>query len=224
VWRVEPRSGIFKAVERTWIVQGERVGLTAMVREEFVARWDLYNDPALAMSLGYSIRGLDLAAPAKPPVTREHREALWEFMLTSAVAPFDIRAVEDQRLLGECSLSRITWPRASADLAIAILDPADRGRGYGSEAVILLAALAFDCYGLRRVVMRYLAVNEAAVNGVARHAEPAGGRIVGIEREAEWAYGAYQDAVTMEFLASEFQPHPATAHLRELPTKLELQG
>jgi hypothetical protein len=48
--------------------------------------------------------------------------------------------------------------------------------------------------------------------------------VVGIEREAEWAFGEYQDCVIMEVLASDFPPHPATAHLREAPARLELPG
>jgi RimJ/RimL family protein N-acetyltransferase len=211
-------------VQRTWIVQGENVGLTALMREEFIARWDLYNDPSLAMMLAYPAPGTDAAAPAKPPVTRENREALWDLIVSRGVLAFEIRGAEDQRLMGECSLSRVAWPRGSAEIAVALFDPADRGRGYGSEAVLLLIAYAFDGYGLHRVIMRYLAVNDAAVQACARSGEAAGGRVVGIEREAEWAFGGYQDCVIMEVLASDFPPHPATAHLREAPSRLELPG
>lgn len=211
-------------MERTWIVRGERVGLTAIVREEFVARWDVYNDPELALMLSYPAPGTDASAPARPPVTRENRERLWDLIQASGAAAFEIRSSDDQRLIGECSLSRIAWPRGSAEVAVAILDPDDRGRGYGTEAVLLLIAYAFDGYGLHRVVLRYLAVNDPAVNAVSNSAEAVGARIVGIEREAEWAYGSYQDCVIMEVLASEFPPHPATAHLREGPATLGLPG
>jgi RimJ/RimL family protein N-acetyltransferase len=211
-------------MDRTWIVLGERVGLTAMMREEFIARWDLYNDPALGMLMSYPVASASPAAPTKPPVTRENREAVWELIVSRGILAFDIRTADDQRFLGECSLSRITWPRGSAEIAVAILDPAERGRGYGTEAVQLMSAYAFDGYGLHRVVMRYLAVNDAVVTACERSAEAAGGRVVGVEREAEWAFGAYQDTVIMEVLAADFPPHPATAHLREAPSRLELQS
>jgi hypothetical protein len=45
-----------------------------------------------------------------------------------------------------------------------------------------------------------------------------------MEREAEWAFGGYQDIVIMEILAADFPPHPATAHLRDAPAKIELSG
>jgi RimJ/RimL family protein N-acetyltransferase len=124
--------------------------------------------------------------------------------------------------VGECSLSRVTWPGGSAEIAVAILDRDDRGHGYGTEATQLLAAYAFDGYGLHRVVLRYLAVNEAVVRACERSAAAVGGRVVGIEREAEWAFGARQDCVLMEILAADFPPHPATEHLRATPSRVEL--
>ena len=155
-------------------------------------------------------------------MTREQREALWERVVSRDIRGFDIRGVEDQRLIGECSLSRITWPRGSAEIAVAIFDGDDRGRGHGTEAVQLLIAYGIDCFGLNRLSMRYLAVNDAVVRACERSADAIGGRIVGIERQGEWAFGAHQDCVIMEFLATDFPPHPATAHLREAPSRVEL--
>jgi RimJ/RimL family protein N-acetyltransferase len=211
-------------MDRTWVVLGERVGLTALVREEFIARWDLYNDPSLGMMLTHPTSAGATGSPSKPPLTRESREQLWELVTSRYLLGFDIRTAEDQRFVGECSLSRITWPAGSAEIAVAIIDPADRGRGLGSEAVTLLIAYGFDGLGLHRVTMRYLVVNEAAVGAIERDAAAVGGRVVGVEREAEWAFGRYQDCATLEVLASDFPPHPATAHLRESAAGVELPG
>jgi RimJ/RimL family protein N-acetyltransferase len=207
-------------MDRTWIVVGERVGLTALVRETFIDRWDLYNDPEIGMLLSFPTTPTSGWGPAKPPITRDNREALWDLIVRRELLGFEIRTVEDQRFVGECSLSRIAWPRGSAEIAVGIFDRTDRGRGYGSEAGMLLAAYGFDGCGLHRLILRYLAVNEAAVRACEREAELAGGRIVGVEREAEWAFGARQDCLIMEILRSDFPPHPATAHLRELPVRV----
>ena len=211
-------------MDRTWIVLGERVGLTALMREEFIARWDTYNDPSLGMLLTHPTTPASPTAPTKAPVTREDREAVWEYVCSPSVRGFEIRAAEDQRFIGECSLSGITWPSGCAEIAVAVIDPADRGRGLGSEAVTLLVAYAFDGLGLHRVTMRYLAANEAAVRAIANRADSAGARVVGVEREAAWAYGSHQDCVLLEVLATDFPPHPATAHLREAPARVELPG
>jgi len=211
-------------MDRRWIVLGERVGLTALVREEFIARWDIYNDPTLGMMLTHPTAAGASGSPTKPPLTRESREAIWDLVTSRYLLGFDIRAAADQRFVGECSLSRITWPAGSAEIAVAIIDPADRGSGLGTEAVMLMVAYGFDGLGLHRVTMRYLAVNEAAVRAIERSADAVGGRVVGVEREAEWAFGDYQDCVILEVLASDFPPHPATAHLREAPRRVQLPG
>lgn len=210
---------IGRAMDRRWIVLGERVGLTALVREEFLERWDLYNDPELTMYLAFAVSA-SAGGPTKPPVTRDNREAVWDSIVAREFLGFEIQTADDRRFVGECSLSRISWPRGSAEIAVAIFDPADRGRGYGSEAVTLMAAYGFDGCGLHRVTMRYLAVNDAAVRAIERDAAAVGGRIVGVEREAEWAFGAYQDCMTLEILRDDFPPHPATAHLRGVPAQV----
>ncbi len=197
-----------------WLVRGERVGLVAPPREEFVERWIDYNDPRLSMLTAFptsrSARGWTL----KPPVAREHREALRDAVCSRAILAFDVHVVDGGRFVGEAGLSGIEWPRASADIAACIFDPAERARGHGAEAVLLLAAYAFDALGLERIVIRYLSVNEAVVRATERVAAAVGGRLVGIEREAEWAFGALRDRMVMECVRDDFPPHPATAHLR----------
>jgi len=188
------------------------VGLAAPDREEFVDRWDRYNDPRIGMLAAFQTAGA--AAIYKPPLTREHRESVWQAVLEQRLIAFDIRAVDDGRFVGEAGLARAAWPRGSADIAVALFDPEDRGRGFGTEAVVLLLAYGFDGLRLNRMVLRYLSVNDAVVQAVERSAAAAGARLVGIEREAEWAYGARRDRMIVEVLSEEFPPHSATAHLR----------
>jgi len=195
-----------------WLVRGEMVGLAAPDREEFVDRWDRYNDPRIGMLAAFQTAGA--AAIYKPPLTREHRESVWQAVLEQRLIAFDIRAVDDGRFVGEAGLARAAWPRGSADIAVALFDPEDRGRGFGTEAVVLLLAYGFDGMRLNRMVLRYLSVNDAVVQAVERSAAAAGARLVGIEREAEWAYGARRDRMIVEVLREEFPPHSATAHLR----------
>ena len=84
-------------MQRKWIVAGERVGLTAIVREEFIARWDAYNDPELAMLLTYPTSQRSAVGLTRPPVTREQREAAWETISESpAIAAFDVRMVDEE--------------------------------------------------------------------------------------------------------------------------------
>ena len=169
----------------TWLARGHGVGLVAPRREEFIDRWVDYNDPRLSMLTAFPTSRSALGAPLKPPVAREHREALWEAVCARAILAFDLRVVEDGRFVGEAGLS-----------------------------VLLLTAYAFDALGLERILIRYLSVNEAVVRATERTAAAVGGRLVGIEREAEWAFGAHRDRMVMECVREDFPPHPATAQLR----------
>lgn len=197
---------------RDWLVAGNLVGLVMPERDEFIARWDLYNDAQLGMLATFQTAGASTIA--KPPVTREHREDVWNASVEGALMAFDLCAVEDGRFVGEAGLSRVAWPEASGDIGVLVFDPEDRGRGFGTEAVILLAAYAFDALGLHRLTLHYLAVNEAVTHAVERSAPAVGGRLTGVEREAEWAFGAYCDRLVLEVKRDDFPPHPATARFR----------
>jgi RimJ/RimL family protein N-acetyltransferase len=198
----------------TWIVRGNRIGLTAPRREEFLARWELHNDPELGMLYGLPSLPSSPLAPTLPPYSREQHEALWECIASRSVLAFDARQVSDGRFIAEAYLTRLSWPHGSAELSLAVVDPADRQQRFALEALRLVCAYAFDVVGVNRIVLRALALNEPLVRGFERHAETVGARKVGVEREAVWAFGGYQDVVVIEILKREFPPHPATAHLR----------
>lgn len=196
-----------------WLAVGHRVALAQPEREEFVARWDLYNDAQLGMLATFQTAGT--AVIAKPPVTREHREAVWDALAEGAIMAYDLRDVADDRFVGEVGLSRVAWPDGSGDIGVLVFDPDDRGRGYGTEAVLLVAAYAFDALRLHRLTIRYLAANQAVAQAVERSAGAAGARLVGIERDAEWAFGGYRDRLVIEVTRDNFPPHPATARFRD---------
>jgi RimJ/RimL family protein N-acetyltransferase len=200
-----------------WIVKGERIGLTAPRKEEFLARWDLHNDPVLGMLVGLpSLPGASHAGTL-PPYTREQHETLWDAIAARAVIAFDLREVDGGRAVGEAYLIRLFAPHGSCELTLAVLDPDDRRKHFAIEALKLVCAYAFDVLGANRVALRTLAVNEPLVRGFERHADSIGARKVGVEREALWAFGGYQDVVLIEILKRDFPPQPETTHLRRPP-------
>jgi [ribosomal protein S5]-alanine N-acetyltransferase len=207
---------------RASIVAGERVVLTAPARDEFVARWDLFNDPMLSMLLGSPVLAHGPHVRTMPPVTREHREALYEQHVARRVLCFEVRlAGGDRRCVGEAYLAELSWPRACGELGVAILSPDDRREGYGTEAAGLVCAYAFDGLGLNRISLRFPAENEAAAAATERAASALGARQVGVERQAEWLFGRHADVAVWEVLRRDFPPHPATAELRTPPGEFE---
>ena len=203
---------------RAVIVAGERVMLTAPARDEFADRWTAFNDPLLAALLGSPTFVSGLARRTMPPVTREHREALYDQHVARALLCFDVRLTgPDDRCVGEGYISDLSWPRASGELAVVIFTAEDRGKGYGSEAIVLLSAYAFDGLGVNRLSLRFTVDNEGAVASAERLARMTGARKVGEERQAEWAFGRHVDVVVWEVLRRDFPPHPATEQLRRPP-------
>ncbi len=64
---------------------------------------------------------------------------------------FTIRSKDDNRLLGFVRLEGIEWTHRSSSLKIAIGDQADRGQGYGSDALGLMLRFAFNELNLNRL-------------------------------------------------------------------------
>jgi RimJ/RimL family protein N-acetyltransferase len=56
---------------------------------------------------------------------------------------FQIRTLDEERLLGFCQLYHIEWPHGTAWIQIGIGSPSDRGQGYGSEAISMLLRIAY---------------------------------------------------------------------------------
>ena len=203
---------------RASIVAGESVVLNAPRRDEFVARWSLFNDPMLAMMLGSPVLAHGVHTRTMPPVSAEYREALYEEHVARRVLCFEVRLADgDGRCVGEAYLADLTWPRASGELCVAIFSPDDRRQGYGTEAATLVCAYAFDGLGLNRISLRFPVENVAATQATERAGPDLRARKVGVEREAEWVFGRHGDVAVWEVLRSDFPAHPATAELRTPP-------
>jgi RimJ/RimL family protein N-acetyltransferase len=72
------------------------------------------------------------------------------------------------RLLGFVQLQGVDWLHGAAELRLGIGAPADRGQGYGSEAVGLILHYAFDELGLHRVGALTYEYNPGAMRFIER--------------------------------------------------------
>ncbi|MCL2466943.1 MAG: GNAT family N-acetyltransferase [Micrococcales bacterium] len=110
-----------------------------------------------------------------------------------------VRTVVRDTLVGEIVLDHIDWESSSAWLSIE-MRPAYRGRGYDTEAVVLMLELAFDEFRLHRI-----GVNLPAVNYRARSMyESLGFRMDGRLRDAHRDGDLWCDAILLSLLADEF--------------------
>ena len=64
---------------------------------------------------------------------------------------FTIRSKVDEKLLGFVRIEGIEWTHGIASMKLAIGDPTERGKGYGSDAMQLILYYAFDELNLYRL-------------------------------------------------------------------------
>ena len=101
---------------------------------------------------------------------------------------------------GEIRLDNVNAQDKRATMAIGISNPALLGKGFGTEAIILLLRHAFGDMGLHRIGIRVLAYNKRAI----RAYEKCGFTVEGRERETAYVNGRWHDDIMMGLLDREF--------------------
>ena len=104
------------------------------------------------------------------------------------------------RFLGGAALQDILFPHNRAELSVSIYNPGDRGKGYGTDAVMVLLWVGFHILGLNSIYLDTMEDNERAI----RVYEKIGFKRVGLLRETEYMDGAYKGLLIMDLLRKEF--------------------
>lgn len=76
---------------------------------------------------------------------------------------YTIRMKSDERLVGFAEMRWIDWANGGAWLSLGIGDPADRRKGYGTQALRLLVNIAFNELNLYRLSVTMPEYNTAAM-------------------------------------------------------------
>jgi len=139
-------------------------------------------------------------APYSSVHYRNHTEWFDAIRRRADLAFFGIRTAADDRLVGSCQLHSIHPVHRSAELQIRIGEEADRGRGYGKEALGMLLRHGFFDRNLHRIQLHVFADNVAAV----RLYSSAGFREEGRLRDAAFIDGSFKAALIMGLLRPEF--------------------
>ena len=109
---------------------------------------------------------------------------------------------EGGKLLGNCGLMDVDHLNRTAEVGIFIGDEGMRGKGFGTEALRLLADYAFNILNIQNLMLRTYDYNGRGI----RSYEKVGFREVGRRRKAHFYGGTYHDVIFMDLLASEFGP------------------
>ncbi len=170
---------------------GERVALGPLRPELYALHTRWVNEP----EVGWNVFGL--------PQTRTlQQESEWldaELQDPHSIY-FLIYAQDKWRPIGTTSLTAIDFRRGTAMFRILIGDPADRGKGLGTEATRLVLDHAFNVLSLHNVMLNVFGFNLAGIRSYAK----AGFREIGRRRECVPRDGKLWDEVFMDCLATEF--------------------
>ena len=102
-------------------------------------------------------------APARPSSEPEVVKWLAELRKTDRTIGFAIRPRDGERLIGTLELDEILWPHRVCGIGLAVGNPDDWGRGYGTRAAQLGLAFAFDEINLYRVTATVFAYNSRSI-------------------------------------------------------------
>jgi RimJ/RimL family protein N-acetyltransferase len=180
---------------RSWFpdrIEGDRVVLRRHVPSNLGAFLRWYADRDVARLTRYQ----------DGPMRRDEIE---RFFAARVVSPDSMAlAVHERstdRLIGTCAFSQLDGDNGSALYHITIGEQDAWGRGYGTEATLLMLEHAFGTLGLHRIALSVFEFNERAIRSYRR----CGFIVEGRAREAIWRDGRWWDELTMSILESEWR-------------------
>lgn len=171
-------------------IRGEKVALGPLDRWFIPLQTAWINDLPTTRTLG---------ADARPRTEAEH-ERWFEHRTTGDHITFAVFDLADMAPVGSVGLFAIDRRHGTCELGVGILDPGRRGKGLGTEAVILITDYAIRDLGMHNVQLSVLAFNAAGIRAYRK----AGFREYGRRREAWLHNGRRWDMVYMQVLATEW--------------------
>ena len=137
------------------LLTGTQVYLTSLTRHDMpvVAEW--YQNTEF-------MRLFD-SGPAYPKTEETLIRWLEEDEKKNTIFPFAVRRVENGLLIGLVVIDDVEWNNRVGGLAIGLGDSAHWGKGYGSEAVQLALAFAFNELNLHRLQLGVFSYNKRAI-------------------------------------------------------------
>jgi len=113
---------------------------------------------------------------------------------------FAILTLDEDKVIGSCGLDGISWHDRTSWVGIGIGERDYWGKGYGTDAMHILARYAFEELGLYRLNLNVFSYNERAI----RSYEKVGYKVEGTVREALHRDGKRYDLVFMGLLREDF--------------------
>jgi RimJ/RimL family protein N-acetyltransferase len=108
---------------------------------------------------------------------------------------------ETDEVIGDIALQSIDSYNRNANIRIAINEPRHQGKGFGSEALLLLLDYGFGIVNLHRIELNVFSYNERAIHTY----EKLGFKREGVQRDALYYNHEYHDSILMSILEDEYR-------------------
>jgi len=129
-----------------------------------------------------------------------------------------ILVIEDKKtkaFLGTTGLHSISKQNGRAEFGMAIHDPKNFGKGYGTDAGRVMLWVGFHVLGLNSIYLYTLAHNVRAQ----RAYQKAGFKKAGVYRQMMFVEGKFNDTIAMDIMRDEFlELYPPGSRVGEPPT------
>lgn len=172
-------------------LRGGKTVLRTLERQHCRELWENYEPteplPSEPLNPGLSIEGADKWF--EDMQSRQGREQVYLGVFT-----------QEGELVGDIQLANINWRNRTATTGLSIARQADRGKGYGTDATLILLRFGFEHLGLHRVTAAIAEYN----SGAQRILEKCGFVQEGRERQAIYSGGRRWDRLAYGLLRTEF--------------------
>lgn len=188
------------------LLAGELVRLRPLEENDLIDLEQWWEDPEWQVFQQQTVR----PQPGGPTRDLFRR---WSANDSSAASGFSIESYMSRGLVGHVTLWGAGLPARSATLGI-IIGPEHVGRGFGTDAVRVMAGYGFRTMGLHRIGLEVAAFNPRA----RRAYEKAGFTVEGVRRESVFMDGAFTDEVLMGLLRQDWEAHEEARRVAGAPS------
>jgi RimJ/RimL family protein N-acetyltransferase len=180
------------------LLKGEKVHLTALSKDDLPTYHKWFSNTEFLRLLNPYV--------AMPKTAENELEWYESASKSKDEYVFGIRTLEENTLLGTCSVFDLNHASRNGEVGIYIGDPENWGKGYGSDAMAVLIRFGFMDLNLHRIELHVFSYNARAIKAY----EKVGFVQEGALREALYRDGAYHDIHIMSILQREWMAkhHP----------------
>jgi len=114
---------------------------------------------------------------------------------------FAIINKENEEFLGVCALKRVDKINKNAFMSVAIYNPKNHGKGFGTDTVKCLLNIGFDTLNLHRIELHVYDFLKSAIHVY----EKLGFKHTGTRRKASYIAGMYVDDLIMDIIEHEYR-------------------